>query len=251
MDGTNAYIYTTGTAPAEQVNLSTGTITYLVADLLGSVRGTVGTAGALTATAAYDAWGNPLAPGGLTAATPFGFAGGYSDPTGLVYLQHRYYDAQAGQFPSLDPLLSTTLQPYAYADDNPVSQTDPTGAFEENPANCYMQAQGVHLRKSGGYNTVGYKTLIKCAIPVREIEVISQMCKLEWGGLICKYQGEPEVATNRNESSLLQKNLAVDCVNNKETSWTCHSHGQYRYGNKWYPGDAAPTPQPLACGTPG
>lgn len=31
----------------------------LVADLLGSVRGTVSTTGALTGATAYDAWGSP------------------------------------------------------------------------------------------------------------------------------------------------------------------------------------------------
>ena len=72
MDSTNAYIYGPGHTPLEQVNLSTGTITYLVADQLGSVRGTVSSAGSLSASTAYDAWGNPETSGGLTAATPFG-----------------------------------------------------------------------------------------------------------------------------------------------------------------------------------
>jgi RHS repeat-associated protein len=111
------------------VNLSTGTITYLVGDLLGSVRGTVSSAGALTATTAYDAWGNPETTGGLTAATPFGYAGGYTDATGLIYLQQRYYDPQTGQFISVDPAFERTLQAYIYADDNPVENVDPTGKY--------------------------------------------------------------------------------------------------------------------------
>ena len=41
MDSTNAYIFAGSGTPAEQVNLSTGTIVYLVADSLGSVRGVV------------------------------------------------------------------------------------------------------------------------------------------------------------------------------------------------------------------
>jgi RHS repeat-associated protein len=127
MDGANAYIYATGPAPAEQVNLASGAITYLIADTLGSVRGTVSSAGVLTATTAYDAWGNPETSGGLTAQTPFGFAGGYTDPSGLVYLINRYYSPQLGQFTSVDPELASTLQPYAYAGDNPVSDTDPDG----------------------------------------------------------------------------------------------------------------------------
>jgi RHS repeat-associated protein len=127
MDSGNAYIYGTGVAPIEQVSLSTGAITYLVTDSLGSVRGTVNPSGALTGTTSYDAWGNAQTAGGLTSATPFGFAGGYTDPTGLIYLINRYYDPSTGQFLSVDPDISSTLQPYAYTGGNPVSQTDPTG----------------------------------------------------------------------------------------------------------------------------
>ncbi len=127
MDATSAYIYDGGLAPAEQVNLATGTITYLITDSLGSVRGTVNSAGTLTGTCSYDAWGNPVTAGGLTATTPFGYAGGYTDPTGLIYLLNRYYQPSTGQFISVDPAITKTLQPYAYADGNPVSNTDPSG----------------------------------------------------------------------------------------------------------------------------
>ncbi len=127
MDGTNAYIYAGGGSPAEQVNLSTGTATYLVADELGSIRGTVSAAGALTGTATYDAWGNPLGGGSLISITPFGYAGGYTDPDGLSYLVNRYYDPVTGQFLSVDPDLSETLAPYSYATGDPVLANDPTG----------------------------------------------------------------------------------------------------------------------------
>lgn len=130
MDSGNAYIYVNqgqGDAPVEQVNLATGTATYLIADRLGSVRGTVDTTGTLTGTTGYDAWGNPQAPGGLTATTPFGYAGGYTDSDGLIYLANRYYDPATGQFISIDPQLSMTQQPYAYANDDPVNAKDPNG----------------------------------------------------------------------------------------------------------------------------
>jgi RHS repeat-associated protein len=104
-----------------------GTPTYLVADSLGSVRGTVSASGTLTGSTAYDAWGNPQTTGGLTAATPFGYAGGYTDPDGLIYLINRYYDPATGQFTSLDPDVDQTLQPYAYTAGSPVNSTDPTG----------------------------------------------------------------------------------------------------------------------------
>ena len=87
----------------EQVNLATGTVTYLVTDALGSVRGAVSSAGALTGTTSYDAWGNPQTRRRPDRYTPFGFAGGYTDPTGLIYLINRYYDPATGQFLSVDP----------------------------------------------------------------------------------------------------------------------------------------------------
>lgn len=127
MDSANAYIYVGDAAPAEQVNLATGAATYLVTDYLASVRGTVNSAGTLTGTTSYDAWGNPLTAGGLTASTPFGYAGGYTDPDGLIYLIDRYYDPATGQFISVDPDVSQTDQPYQYASDNPISQSDPSG----------------------------------------------------------------------------------------------------------------------------
>ena len=132
MDSGNAYLYGNGVTPIEQVNLSTGGVTYLVADSLGSVRGAVSSSGALSGATSYDAWGNPQTTGGLAATTPFGFAGGYTDPTGLIYLIHRYYDPATGQFLSVDPEVRNTLQPYAYTTGNPVSQTDPTGLVNLN-----------------------------------------------------------------------------------------------------------------------
>jgi hypothetical protein len=53
MDSANAYIYGAGNTPSEQVNLSTGAITYLVADSLGSVRGALNSSGSLTGTTSY------------------------------------------------------------------------------------------------------------------------------------------------------------------------------------------------------
>jgi RHS repeat-associated protein len=127
MDSNNAYVYGPSGTPYEQVTLSTGTVQYLVSDAIGSVRGVVSSSGALTASTSYDAWGNPETTGGLTTYSPFGFAGAYTDPTGLLYLIDRYYDPTTGQFLTVDPDVAETGQPYDYTGDDPVNDRDPLG----------------------------------------------------------------------------------------------------------------------------
>lgn len=127
MDSKNAYIYGPSETPFEQVNLSTGTVQYLVSDALGSVRGIVDGTGVLEATTSYDAWGNPETAGGLTNHTPIGYAGYYTDPTGLTYNIARYYDPTTGQFLTIDPLADQTGQPYQYTGDDPLNDTDASG----------------------------------------------------------------------------------------------------------------------------
>ena len=134
MDGSNAYIYgpqgtALGTAPVEQISLSApnsqSSVTYLVSDPEG-VRLTFNSSGTITAGATYSAYGQVIA-GGLSSITPFGYAGGYTDPTGLIYLINRYYDPSTGQFLSVDPLVGITDQPYQYAGGDPINGSDPLG----------------------------------------------------------------------------------------------------------------------------
>jgi RHS repeat-associated protein len=124
-DANYAYIYDGGSSPFAQVNLSTGAIQYLLHDSLGSVRGVVSGSGSLTASATFDAWGETASSIGNS--TNFGFAGAYSDGTGLTYLINRYYDPGSGQFLNVDPSVLSTQEPYAYTSDNPVNLTDPMG----------------------------------------------------------------------------------------------------------------------------
>jgi len=126
-DSHNAYIYGSGGTPLEQVSLSSGAITYLVSDALGSVRGIVSSSGALSATTSYDAWGNAQTMGGLFSYTNFGFAGGFLGSQGLYYFINRYYDPSVGQFISIDPMVIATGQAYSYTGGDPVNMTDPSG----------------------------------------------------------------------------------------------------------------------------
>lgn len=126
-DSHYAFIYLAGTTPVEQVNRSTGAPNFVLWDSLGSVRAVISSAGNLRGETSYDAWGNPTTTGGLSTYTPFGFAGGYTDANGLVYLLARYYDPALGQFLSVDPLVEMTAAPYGYAEGDPVDAGDPDG----------------------------------------------------------------------------------------------------------------------------
>jgi len=55
------------------------------------------------------------------------------------YVVGRYYDPQTGQFLSVDPMVSQTLEPYQYVKDNPVGEVDPSG---ETFVGAYAQGNG-------------------------------------------------------------------------------------------------------------
>lgn len=77
------------------------------------------------------------------AAAPFGFAGGYTDPDGLVYLINRSYDPVTGQYISAYPEVAQTQEPYAYATGNPLDYIDPTGTdpVPGNPAHYNVSGE--------------------------------------------------------------------------------------------------------------
>ena len=55
---------------------------------------------------------------------PFGFAGGYRDITGLIYMINRYHEPATGEFVSVVPLGNVSTSLYAYTDGEPVNGTD-------------------------------------------------------------------------------------------------------------------------------
>lgn len=99
-----------------------------VTDLHGSVRQILD--GALTEIAqySYSAFGQRSLEAG-TDVTAMGFTSEQHDESGLIYLRYRYYDSAVGQFISVDPMVSSTLDPYGYANGNPLQVVDPLGLF--------------------------------------------------------------------------------------------------------------------------
>jgi RHS repeat-associated protein len=143
--GTTA-IVTDGTAVASPV-LSDGAAVYTpgvserrgsaskfsLEDGLGSTSALTDASLTVTDTLSYDAFGQTVSRTGTT-PTPFGFAAtsGYQTDgdSSLMLLGHRYYDASIGRFLTRDPAKDGRNW-YAYASNNPLSGTDPTGQWIE------------------------------------------------------------------------------------------------------------------------
>ena len=98
----------------------------------GSVRNLTNTAGAVTDTYDYDAFGNLIASTGST-PNNYLFAGEQFDPNlGLYYNRARYLDVRDGRYWQADseegdPQSPSSLHKYLYALGNPVDNVDPSG----------------------------------------------------------------------------------------------------------------------------
>ncbi|MEU6809767.1 RHS repeat-associated core domain-containing protein [Streptomyces sp. NPDC046831] len=83
-----------------------------------------------------------------------GFVGGTIDAsTGLTHLGAREYDAQIGKFISVDPIIDYTrpsqINGYAYADNTPVTLSDPSGLESCYPYSYCSAYSGTYTKESG------------------------------------------------------------------------------------------------------
>jgi RHS repeat-associated protein len=100
---------------------------YLLHDQQGSTRLITDRLGHVVGGYTYTPYGATISHTGA-ATSSLRYDGQYQDDeTGLYYLQARYYDPTLGQFLTVDPLVNTTRQPYAYALGSPLMGGDPTG----------------------------------------------------------------------------------------------------------------------------
>jgi RHS repeat-associated protein len=127
---------------------ATRRVDYLLKDRLGSVDAVTDSAGTVTETRGYDAFGKPrsgiwndLTPPklGSVAITPKGFTQHeHLNQLELIHMNGRVFDYALGRFFSVDPIIqfplnSQSLNPYSYILNNPLSGTDPTGYAGDCP----------------------------------------------------------------------------------------------------------------------
>lgn len=109
-----------------------GARSYYAVDGMGSTRALTNTAGAVTDTYTYDAFGVAIGHAGTT-ANGYQFAGERFDGNLQQYdLRSRYYNPASGRFTSRDTYDGRTSSPltlnhYTYAGGDPVDNSDPSG----------------------------------------------------------------------------------------------------------------------------
>jgi RHS repeat-associated protein len=126
-DGTATYYYGLGRI-SQQKN---GVSDYFLTDGLGSVRQLANQSGSVSFGQAFDPFGNSIGRSGQGGSS-YGYAGEWTDNSGLQNLRARYYSPTQGRFLTKDPFSGflnqpSTLNAYAYATNNPVLMSDPSG----------------------------------------------------------------------------------------------------------------------------
>ena len=150
---TTKYVYGLGLIYEETTN----DIKVYHYDYRGSTVALTDSTGYVTDTFEYDTYGSMTARTGTT-VTPFlynGRDGVMTDENGLVYMRARYYSPVLKRFINADVVAgsitnSITLNRYAYANGNPVSNIDPFGLSAERGGGTYWTATDSSIQYKTG-----------------------------------------------------------------------------------------------------
>lgn len=126
-DGSSSYYYGLGRI-SQQKN---GVSDYFLTDGSVSVRQLANQSGSVSFGQAFDPFGNLIGQSGQGGSN-YGYSGEWTDASGLQNLRARYYSPSQGRFLTKDPFSGfmsqpSTLNAYAYATNNPILMSDPSG----------------------------------------------------------------------------------------------------------------------------
>ena len=129
---TRQYTYGLQRISQNQLISSTWTPSFYGYDGFGTVRQLTSTAGTVTDSYDYDAFGNKINSTGTTPNNYLYRGEQYDSDLGLYYLRARYYNPLTGRFMSRDLNAGNLIDPktlhkYLYAGGDPVDLADPTG----------------------------------------------------------------------------------------------------------------------------
>jgi len=133
---TRTYTYGLRRISEDQIVNKAWAASYFGYDGGGSVRQLTNSAGAITDTYNYDAFGNLITSTGSTPNNYLYRGEQWDSDLSLYYLRARYYNPMTGRFLSRDPVPGNlgepaTLHRYLYARDNPANRVDPSGRDDE------------------------------------------------------------------------------------------------------------------------
>ncbi|MEV0595818.1 RHS repeat domain-containing protein [Nonomuraea cavernae] len=138
----------------ETVAMRTTTgVTFLTVDHQDTAQIAVDAATQRTTTRRFTPFGGRRGP---DASWPGerGFVGGTKDPTGLTHLGARLYDPDTGRFVSVDPVFNfdhpQSWNGYVYANNTPVTQSDPSGLDGPLRGNTGCYYSGKNCGGGGG-----------------------------------------------------------------------------------------------------
>jgi RHS repeat-associated protein len=142
---TRQYTYGLQRISQQQFISNTWTPSFYGYDGGSNVRQLTSSAGAVTDTYEYDAFGNSFTKQGTTPNNYLYRGEQYDSDLGLYYLRARYYNPLTGRFMSRDPLDGQAADPkalhkYLYADGDPTDLVDPSGKGAYENAIVWLDA---------------------------------------------------------------------------------------------------------------
>ncbi len=161
-----------------------GSLTYLVGDALGSVVAETNSAGQVTLTRTYDAWGNLDATSAAVGGPAF--TGRWWEPDVQLYdYRARWLDSKLARFISEDPIgFDGGENFYAYVENAPTNRVDPSGLESGMTFNRMWGNPGPNDHFGPPYTP--YTCPETCAIEYRNCRLLHGPPAFV-GGLICRW----------------------------------------------------------------
>jgi RHS repeat-associated protein len=192
----------------------------------GNVRQLTNTAGTVTDSYEYDAFGNEFTVSGPT-PNNYLYRGEQYDPDlGLYYLRARYYNPATGRFMSRDPENVDLTDPgslhrYLYAKGDPVNLADPTGRAAAAPT---MPGQGIAGGSIGEYGLIVLKVAVGT---IAAVEAYACAVKIQYAMDALGAQGYTDIvpagpcsAKGKDDHCEKQKDEDIDYCSSKYAKGT-------------------------------
>ena len=241
-DGSQQFGYTAEGSPLSVASASgaAGSGSFLDTNLHGDVVGTFNAAGSsLSGSTEYSPWGQVQASSGSGA--DLGYQGGWTDSgTGLVNANARWYNPSTGGFTSQDtqqnsPVPAVNANPFAYADDDPLTNADPSGhdACSDNDTKWQQEQAEERLQEEEEKQEAAEEQAEReQAEQFREQEAAEETADEEWAEESAEQEESAEESVEEEfDEASAEDAQAADDVENADPDVENGDAGDYDAGN--------------------